>query len=151
MTKPKPRTILSLATSATLAASSLAGASPTKPTLPIRWTEARGITVVMIDRTPYLVTPGEAPTPISYAELGRYLGETQPLVGPDGRPGCGNILTKGPSGCEEAQREALAARVQAAHADPKVAEREEALSRQVAGRVTYAQNLLAAASAKKAK
>ena len=141
----KPRSILSLATSATLA-TSVAAASPTK--LPIKWTEARGITVVLLDRTPYLVTPNEAPTPISYAEFGRYLGETQPLVGPDGRPGCGNVVTKGPSGCEEAQRAALAARVKAAQADAKLAEREDALAKRAAGYVAFAERMLAAAKAK---
>ena len=147
MTKPKPRTILSLATSATLA-SSIAAASPAKTALPIHWTDAHGITVVMIERTPYLVTPNEVPAPISYAEFGRYLGETQPLVGPDGRPGCGNIATKGPSGCEEAQQAALAARVKAAQADKKVAQHEEALSTRAAGYIAYAERMLAAAKGK---
>jgi len=147
MTKSKPRTILSLATSATLA-SSIAAASPAKPALPIHWTDARGITAVMLDRTPYLVTANEAPTPISYAEYGRFLGETQPLVGPDGRPGCGNIATKGPSGCEEAQQAALAARVKAAQADKKVAQHEDAVSARVAGYVAYAERILAAAKGK---
>jgi len=147
MTKSKPRTILSLATSATLA-SSLAAASPAKTALPIHWTDARGITVAMIDRTPYMVTPNAAPTPISYAEYGRFLGETQPLVGPDGRPGCGNVASKGPNECAQAQQAALAARVKAAQTDKQVAQHEEALSARVANYIAYSERILAAAKGK---
>jgi len=144
-----PRPARAILTAALTLAATSAAASPAAPTLPIKWTEARGIAVVLIDNTPYLVTPGVAPTPITAAELGRYLGETQPLVGPDGRPGCGNILSKGPTGCDEAQQKALAARLQAAAADAKVAERESAFSKRAAERVVRAQQALMQARAAK--
>jgi hypothetical protein len=144
-----PRPARKILTAALTLAAASAAASPGQPTLPIKWTEAKGITVVLIDNTPYLVTPGTAPMAISTAEFGRYLGETQPLVGPDGRPGCGNILSKGPTGCDEAQQKALAARVQAAAADAKVAERESAYSKRAAERVVRAQQAMMQARAAK--
>src|SRR5262245_52706324 len=126
MRKPA-RKILSLVT--TIAATAgTAAASPDRPKLPDRETDGESATVVMLGHMPYLIRVDQAPVPISPSEYGRYLGETQPLTGPDGRPGCGNILTKGPSGCDEAQLAAVTARVRAAHTDARIAAREHAVT-----------------------
>jgi hypothetical protein len=143
----KPRKILSLVT--TLAATTTAAmASPDTPRVPARWADAPNAAVVLLGNTPYLVTPGVAPVPVPAAELGRYLGETQPLVGPDGRPGCGNILSKGPTGCEDAQTKAVAARLAAARADATVAAREAAIAHRAAARIEQLERVRTAAKAK---
>jgi len=152
MKKPA-RKILTMMT-ATLAASTMgavASPSPTKPALPTRWAEVTNMTVVKLDEVPYLVTPGAEPVRISYAELGRFLGETQPLVGPDGRPGCGNLYGKGQSpssDCEAARREALGTRVRALRTDAQAAGRETSRSDAAHRDVEKAERALAAALTK---
>ena len=139
---------------ATLAASTMgamASPGPVRPALPARWAEVTNMTVVKLNEVPYLVTPGAEPVRISYSELGRFLGETQPLVGPDGRPGCGNIYGKGqsPSGeCEAARRDALGARVRAMRTDGQAAGRETSRSDEAQSEVEKAERALAWAMTK---
>lgn len=112
----KSRKILTLMTTI-VATASAANASPaanaTKLTPPARWASSE-IAVVMIDNAPYMVGKGVAPVAMSWAEYGRYLGETQPLLGPDGRPGCGNVVGKGTyrdGQCFGAREKAIARRI----------------------------------------
>jgi hypothetical protein len=100
-----------------------------EPKIPAHWADATHLGVVKIDETAYLVAPGEKPVVMSRAEYGRYLGETQPLIGPDGRPGCGNVATKAPDHCNMARATALAERFKKAATDPKAAAREMETSR----------------------
>ena len=53
------------------------------------------------------------PKAVSQEEFGRWIGLTGPLTGVDGRPACGNVMTKAPSDCQEARWQAIAAREQA--------------------------------------
>jgi hypothetical protein len=129
------RKILSLVT--TLAASQAAAEPATKP--PVHWVGSRA-TAVLIDGAPYMVTPNAVPVGISYGEYGRFLGETQPLLGPDGRPGCGNIATKGtPTECYRARNAAVTARVEAAKHDKGLAETEAYLDARAKQRVAEAE------------
>jgi hypothetical protein len=129
------RKILSLVT--TLAATS-AAAEPAKP--PAHWDPNGMVTAVMLGHEPYMIAFDKAPVAISPAEYGKFLGETQPLVGPDGRPGCGNIATKGTTAdCSNARATALAARIAAAKRDKAIADREAALNARTASRVLEAE------------
>jgi hypothetical protein len=94
-----------------LAAASAAPASAS-PGVPARWagTGDAKITAVVLENEPYMVRAASAPVRITWQEYGRFLGETGPLVGPDGRPGCGNTLGKAASTCEPARAKALEAR-----------------------------------------
>jgi hypothetical protein len=144
MKKPA-RKILSLVT--TIAATAgVASANPERAKLPDRETDGETATVVLLGKRPFVVRADAAPVPISAAEFGRYLGETQPLTGPDGRPGCGNILVKGPTGCEQAQLQAVTARVRAAQVDAPSAARENAVALRIAARIERAKQLLATAA-----
>lgn len=72
---------------------------------------ARGPAIyAMIDRTPYRIEVGKAPEAVSIEEYGRWIGATQPLTGANGRPACGNVLSKGPSPCDAARLEVVTAR-----------------------------------------
>ena len=99
----------------TLASSTPAFAGPAHDhaaKAPERWeagAQAK-VTAVVLEGAPYLVKAGVAPVRISWEEYGRFLGETAPLVGPDGRPGCGNVLNKAPSKCAPARAKAFEAR-----------------------------------------
>lgn len=73
------------------------------------------VTMTVINGTPYRVTGNHAPQEVTWREYGRFLGETGPLVGRDGRPACGNVMSQGKSGnkvsgCEREQQTALKAR-----------------------------------------
>ena len=120
-----------------------------EPKVPKHWTDATHLGVVKIDQVAYLVAPGEKPVALSRAEFGRYLGETQPLIGPDGRPGCGNVATKGRDECGEARLTALAARFKAAATDPKAAQAEMERSRRAVEDATIAAQLATVASERK--
>jgi hypothetical protein len=100
--------ILTLATLAT-ASPALANPDAQNDKPPVKWDAGpqAKVTAVVLDRTPYMVKPGAAPVRLSWEEYGRFLGETAPLVGPDGRPGCGNTLNKSPSRCEPARAKAF--------------------------------------------
>lgn len=147
--KRTARKILTLATSITVASASIAYANP-KPEPPKSWTDTHDrisdMTAVLLGGQPYIVVADQAPVPIAYAEYGRFLGETQPLVGPDGRPGCGNIITKGDSSCAAARTNALAKRMTASKA---VAETNERLERAAEARAREASNAIAYAKDKK--
>jgi len=148
--KRTARKILTLATSITAASASIAYASP-KPEPPKSWTDIGRdripeMTAVLLGGQPYIVVADQAPVAVAYAEYGRFLGETQPLVGPDGRPGCGNIVTKGDSSCAAARTDALAKRMKASKA---IAETNERLERAAQARAREASDAIAYAKDKK--
>jgi len=106
----------------TLAASAAPAVAEVKT--PERWDGGHKakVTAVVLENVPYLVAANTAPSRISWGEYGRFLGETAPLVGPDGRPGCGNVMAKsGPSQspCLKARTRAFDARVAAAKKSDK--------------------------------
>jgi hypothetical protein len=149
----KSRKILTLMTTI-VATAATANASPaanaTKLTPPTRWASSE-IAVVMIDNAPYMVGRGVAPVAMSWAEYGRYLGETQPLLGPDGRPGCGNVVGKGTirdGQCFGAREKAIARRL-ATMGDRETAGDENAIEQRVIWNMQQA--LEAFQRAKKAK
>jgi hypothetical protein len=80
---------------------------------PERWVAGGDakVTAVVLEGVPYIVKAGAAPVKMSWGEYGRFLGETAPLVGSDGRPGCGNVLAKSPSTCARERSKAFDARV----------------------------------------
>ena len=138
------RKILSLVT-AISATASTASASPDKPLEPPKhWSDRwGGVTAVVLNGQPFMVTFDKAPVAISGAEYGRFLGETQPLVGPDGRPGCGNIIggkgeNVGARECTAARTTAVAARVEAASRDTNAAATEAVVEQVFAARVAEA-------------
>jgi hypothetical protein len=152
------RKILSLVTAVTASASSVAAASPdATPKPPAHWNDRwGGVTAVVLNGTPVMVSFDKAPVPISGAEYGRFLGETQPLVGPDGRPGCGNIIGgKGENvsarDCSEARTTAVTARIEAARHDKNAAAQEAVIEQMFANRVAEAKFAAVKSNGGKAK
>lgn len=147
------RKILSLVTAVTATASTAAMASPETLKPPAHWNDRSGPAAILLEGEPVMVTYDKAPVRISSAEYGRFLGETQPLVGPDGRPGCGNIVGgKGENvsqkACTDARMAAVAVRLAAARRDNNAAATEAVREQVFAARVAEAKRAAVAPSGK---
>lgn len=95
---------------------------------------ARGAVIyAFLDGKPYRVEADKVPAAATREEIGAWFGHTGPLTGPDGRPACGNVMSKAQDPCVVARRAAIA-------------EREKAIADQVAADVAKAKQRVAAKS-----
>lgn len=97
-------------------------------------TAARGSVIyALIAGKAYKIEADKVPEPVSRAEAGAWFGATGPLTSADGRPACGNVMSKAPDSCREAEQAAIAAR-------------EQAIQERIAADVRKAKQRLAAAA-----
>jgi hypothetical protein len=78
---------------------------------------ARGSVIyAFLDGKPYKIEADKVPEPATREQLGAWIGATGPLTGPDGRPACGNVMSKAQDPCVVARASSIAAREQAIQA-----------------------------------